>query len=164
MSNGYYLLARLTNAEKLLPAARLLTETKGVANWDAVEGHLHLVVRTDDNVQASVVRIRSIDDTAQVKTARLLIDDPRAAQSYNGTLRAYALVETDPKHKEAVYHAVNQLPETLFCVITDGPCDIVAVITGDSLSAIDRVIEDRIRSLDGVLRVKHHRVINLEQI
>ncbi len=164
MSNGYYLLARFTNSEKLLPAVKLLSEVSGIIRWDAVDGQLHLVVRTDDNVQASVVRFTALDEYAHIKTARLLSDDPRKNVSNNSTLRAYLFVEVEPRYRESVHLAVATLPGILSCAATEGPCDIVALMTGPTLSAIDRVIEEQVRPMDGVLRVKRDRVINLEQL
>src|SRR5512146_2222874 len=102
MSNGYYLLARFTSHDKLLPAVRLLADTGGVTRWDAVDGHLHLVVRTDDNVQAYVVRFKALDSAAHLKTARLIIHEIPEPVKFNGSLRAYIFIETESRHKDAI--------------------------------------------------------------
>ena len=50
-----------------------------------------------------------------------------------------------------------------FDVAGDG-AELVAVVNGDSFQSIDRAVNDQIRLIDGVLRLKQDRVINLRNI
>lgn len=161
MSAGAYLLARFSDPEKLLPAAKLLQSADTVARWDAVDGHVHLVVRTHSAAPAD--SLRSLGGLEQLARFDITKDND-SGETFDPTLaHAYLFVETEPDKRETVAKAVTALPEVLFCSTTTGGCDLVAVIRGPRFSAIDNIIAEKIRPLDGVLRVKHDRIIDLRQ-
>lgn len=161
MSAGAYLLARFSDPEKLLPAAKLLASADTVARWDAVDGHVHLVVRARSTAPADSLRsLGGLEQLVQFAIAK----DNDSGESFDPSLaHAYIFIETEPDKREAVCKAVTALPETLFCSITSGGCDLVAVIRGPRFSAVDNAIAEKIRPLDGVLRLKHDRIIDLRQ-
>jgi DNA-binding Lrp family transcriptional regulator len=161
MSAGLYLLARFSDHEKLLPAAKLLEGAKTVARWDAVDGHVHLVVRARSTAPLdSLKSLGGLEQSARFDISK----DNDSGESFDPSLaHAYVFVETEPDKRDAVCQAVTALPEILFCSTTTGGCDLVAVIRGPRFSAIDSTIADKIRPLDGVVRLKHDRIIDLRQ-
>jgi DNA-binding Lrp family transcriptional regulator len=77
---------------------------------------------------------------------------------------AYVFIETEKAKLNSVKKALENIDQVVFCSHTDGGCDLVAVIKGENFSEVDRVIAGKIRVLDGILRLKHNRIIDLKQL
>jgi DNA-binding Lrp family transcriptional regulator len=83
--------------------------------------------------------------------------DPAMAQ-------AYLFLEVEITKLYKVRTRLTAMPEVLFCSTTRGGCDLVALVTGGTFDAIDHIINDKIRMLDGVLRLKQNYVIELTKL
>jgi hypothetical protein len=56
---------------------------------------------------------------------------------------------------------MEQVP---FCSSKLDSNEIIAAVKGNTFESVDRTINEQIRPIDGVLRLKQDRVINLKQI
>jgi len=163
MSNGACILAHFADQEKLTAAATKLSTDKAISRWDAVDGHVHLVAWSSDAkvARGSITKLDGVDqvtayETAQATTATTPLDPSRCY--------AYVFVETEEAKRSQVAKALGEVPEIVTCTTARGGCDIIAIVSGETFSHVDAVIRDRIRPLDGILRLKHNRIIDLKQL
>ena len=162
MSAGAYILARFSDSDKLLPAVKLLDDIDPVTRWDAVDGHVHLVIQTKPTPTPEA--IKSLGGLNELVRYDIIEDGNRGAELDPSLAYAYVFIEIEPARREAVQQAVAALSETQYCSITSGGCDLVAMIRGPRFSAIEATVAEKIRPLDGVLRLKHDRIIDLRQL
>ena len=163
MSNGAYILAHFANQESLIPAAKKLTGDKSVARWDAVDGHVNLVVKAGDSdgASAAVKALTGVDRTLRYDIQQ---DFGNGATLDPALCHAYVFIETENGKREQICKALQARDDVLSCSATQGGCDLVAIVKGPTFTAVDRTVEEEIRPLDGVLRLKHNRIIDLQQL
>ena len=77
---------------------------------------------------------------------------------------SYLFVETEKDRQEDVARALAQLDGIVYCHRTSGSCDLVAVARSNTFQMLERLVHDRIRSLDGVLRIRQNRIISLSTL
>ncbi len=163
MNLGAYCLARFTDPERLIPVATSLAQSDSIAHWDAVDGHVQLVFRTKGNTQvgADLLGIDGIDEVMRYE----IVDDGEVGEPYSPELSyAYVFIETEPSKRDSVRALMTAIEDILWSSVTKGGCDIVAVVKGKSFDAVERIVGQKIRILDGVVRMKHDRIIDLKQL
>ncbi|MEW6051161.1 MAG: Lrp/AsnC ligand binding domain-containing protein [Candidatus Zixiibacteriota bacterium] len=162
MSAGAYLLARFTDPEQLLPAVKLLDSLQPIIRWDAVDGHVHLVIKTKPAATPDAIKsLIGLDELLRYD----IVDNGDTGAIFDPSLSyAYVFIEAEACRRESVRESIAALSETHFCSATTGGCDVVAVIRGPRFSAVENTIAEKIRSLEGVLRLKHDRIIDLRQL
>jgi len=74
---------------------------------------------------------------------------------------SYVLLDVDREKLERVYPVLRLTENILYCDYTSGKYNIIMMIFGTQFSEIDKIIESKIISLDGVLKVKEYPVINI---
>lgn len=163
MSLGAYVLARFNDPEKLLPAMQKVQSCEPVQHWHAVDGHVHLVMKVRGNAASLPETLQRLDGLDRLLAYDIVSDgehhggDPSLAH-------AYVFLEIEPNKVESVCAGLKKMPEMLFCSTTRGGCDAVVLLQGVSFDALDYAIENNIRMLDGVLRLKRNYVIELTQL
>lgn len=163
MSNGAFILAHFANQDSLIPAAQKLTGDKSVTRWDAVDGHVNLVVKTGDAGSAGVA-IKAIPGVDRMFKYDIQQDFGNGATLDPALCHAYVFIETENGKRDQVCKALQAQDDVLACSATQGGCDLVAIVKGATFTAVDRTVEEKIRLLDGVLRLKHNRIIDLQQL
>lgn len=74
---------------------------------------------------------------------------------------SYVLVEAEKEKMDTVYPSLRLNENIVYCDYTDGRFNIVLMIHGSYFNEIDRIVQEKIINLDGVLRVKEYPIINL---
>ena len=163
MSTGALLLARLYNPEHLVPAAEFLEHSQIVECWNAVDGHVDLVAKLSAPPAQLLEQIASLGGDQDLEVIEL--SDETGKLLCSPTL-CYSFVFLEVEHAKlgTVRDAVAAMQQVAFCSVRQEGSEIIAVVNGDTFQAVDRIIADRIRRIDGVLRLKQDRVINLKQI
>jgi DNA-binding Lrp family transcriptional regulator len=159
-----FVLAKFADSERLLPAISQVQKCAPVKQWDAVDGHVHLVMRVDGSASTLPEELRKLSGLSQMTAYDITNSDSRAATAANGENRAYLFIDADPARKDAVLSTLRGLPETICCAAVTGGCDLVALVKGETIALLERSIDEKIRPLDGVLRLKHNHVIDLNQL
>ena len=77
---------------------------------------------------------------------------------------AYAFLEVEPAKADAIRRSLAAIPEVVSCTTTTGGCDLVAIITGGNFAAVDSTINEQIRMLDGILRLKSAYILELTKL
>jgi hypothetical protein len=163
MSTGAYILAHFADLEKLVPAAEKMATEKSIVRWDAVDGHVNLVVKTSDGetVKSSLKSLPGVDHLS----AYPIQQDASTGSKLDPSLcHAYVFIEAEAKKRDALKKALDGIEDVLSASLTTGGCDLVLVVKGATFAAIERTIAERIRPLDGILRLKHNRIIDLKQL
>jgi DNA-binding Lrp family transcriptional regulator len=163
MSVASLLLFRFSDPQKLVPAAEELEHSKIVDCWNAVDGHIDLVAKVNAEPTALIERIRTLGGIGEVHVLGLveeagkLLCDPAFAHSF-------VFLEVERERLSAVREKLLNLQHIEFCSSIEGSEELVIVVSGSAFHSIDRIVEDEIRTIDGVLRLKQDRVIDLKQI
>lgn len=159
MANESFFFARFNDRQKLTGAGELLRSLSSVAQWDAVDGFYGLAVRFHQNPEADIQKLKSLDGLAES------VECPIASEASPRTVddelcRAYVLIEVAPERIGPIAGAVKKLEEAQYVGRSDGRFGLIAVLQGDTFDALDSAIENKISSLDGVLRLKEGRIIS----
>lgn len=164
MSAGTYLLIRFKNKKKLPLAVSSIEGQKQVMRWDAVDGYYHLIIKTDENAKKLADHIKKIDGFSELADCDIKSDEELNTSFSDEFNHSYILVETEKEKKQQLIESLKTESFTTFCSPVSGNFDIIAVIKGKSFDEIDRIVNEDIRQRDGVLRLKQHRVIQLDRI
>lgn len=159
MTDGSFLFARFADRCKLAGVGETLQALDSIKHWDAVDGYFGLAVRFKGHPEADLKKVRSLDGLTESVESRI------TAEAISGTVdedlcRVYIMIETDPDRTESVAETVEKYEETLSCARTEGRFGLVAVLQAAGFDQLDRLIDDRISALDGVLRTKEGRIIS----
>jgi hypothetical protein len=163
MSAGALLLARFSGPEGLVPAAEVLEHSEIVECWNAVDGHIDLVAKLNAPPSELLERLRNLSGIQEAVSLDLS-DETGALVCDPGSAHSFVFLDVE-RLKNAIIHAKLQaLDAVAFCSSMHDGTELVAVISGTNFHAIDRTINEQIRTIDGVLRLKQDRVINLRQL
>lgn len=164
MSTGAYAFLLFNGPEHLLPAIDAARTLPAVTGWHAVDGHYHLVVKlaeADDAVRASLEALPGVAELLYCLVETGLVDGftPDAELCH-----AWLTMEIDPGRSGELQDALQGLDGVSFGALAFGSCGCVAALSGTTFEAVDAMVEDLIRPLDGVLRVKRDWIIDLTQL
>jgi DNA-binding Lrp family transcriptional regulator len=164
MSAGSYVLVRFSDPKKLFPAIKTIEQCHAVTRWDAVEGHVHLVMKLNFPTSALPSEIMKLDGVGQFLAYDVLLDEKECKTITPDRCHAYVFIEIEPAKINNVKNTLEKIESVLFCHRINGGCDLVAVISGDNFEVIDRIIRENLLRLDGILRLKVDRIIDLQQL
>ena len=161
MTDGSFLMVRFSERQKMFEAVGKIQDEKRIKSWNAVDGHYGLVITTEDDSLADWAGgLEGFSEMASCKVKRVGAHrDKPDEMAY-----AYLFIESSADHQAELFTALEKMQETYFCAETSGDFSIVAVIGGDDFSAIDRIVENRVQTMPGVLRMKQDRLIYLDHI
>jgi len=160
MSAGCYVLAHFSDLEKLSLAAQELQTYADVTRWDAVEGHVQLVMNlrtTANGIPSGIMTLPGVSDLyVYEKLASVEGKDRDASMVY-----AYVFIEIEQGKRQAVADVLKAAPSVFSVEETEGGCDLVAVVQADNFEALDRFVKEQVNPIEGILRIKYNRVIDL---
>lgn len=79
----------------------------------------------------------------------------------NNLVCSYILVEVEKEKMDTVYPLLRLNENIVYCDYTSGEFNIVLMIHGSYFDEIDKIIQEKVINLDGVLRVKEYPILNL---
>jgi DNA-binding Lrp family transcriptional regulator len=82
-------------------------------------------------------------------------------QTARARTSAYVLLEIEKEKLESIYPALYFDDQVVYCDCTRGKYDIVLLMKGTSFTEIGNTVRNKIKQLDGVLRVKEWPIITL---
>lgn len=105
----------------------------------------------------------NIKEIVQSAGITLFEDNPAMSKIRDSkkAVYSYVLLDIDREKLERVYPVLRLTENILYCDYTSGKYNIIMMIFGSQFSEIDKIIENKIISLDGVLKVKEYPVINI---
>ena len=163
MSTRALLLARMSDPESLIPVAEILEHSEFVDCWNAVDGHVHLVANLNAPAAELLEEIWNVGGIENVKVLEL--SDETGSILCNPSLcYSFVFLEVEPAKRSTIREQLSALKQVGFCSSREDGAELVAVVNGSSFQSIDRAVNEQIRLIDGVLRLKQDRVINLKNI
>jgi len=163
MSSGALLLARLSDPESLVPAAEVLEHSDIVECWNAVDGHVDLVAKLNAPPAGLLEQIRGLGGDQDLEVIELS-DESGKFLCNPAFCYSFVFLEVEQGKLAFVRDRLSAIEQVPFCSSKLDANEIIAAVNGNTFQAVDRTIDDQIRPIDGVLRLKQDRVINLRQI
>ena len=163
MSTGALLLARLSDPENLVPAAELFEHSEIVECWNAVDGHVDLVAKLNAPPTKLLEQIRGLGGVQDVDIIEIS-DESGKFLCTPAFCYSIVFLEVEPGKLASIRDRLAAISQVTFCSSKEDSSEIIAVVNGSTFQSVDRAINDQMRPIDGVLRVKQDRVINLKQI
>ena len=163
MSPGALLLARLSDPEKLVPAAEVLEHSEIVECWNAVDGHVDLVAKLTSSPTALLQQMRGLGGITDLNVIELS-DETGTFLCSSALCYSFAFLEVEPGKVKSIRERLAAIPEVVFCSLKNDSTEIIAAVSGSTFQSVDRIVNEQVRPIDGVLRLKQDRVINLKQI
>jgi CheY-like chemotaxis protein len=74
---------------------------------------------------------------------------------------SYVLLDVEREKLESIYPVLRLTENVLYCDYTTGNYNLILMVFGTQFSEIDKIIENKIVILDGVLKVKEYPIINI---
>jgi len=163
MSTRALLLARMSDPESLVPVAEILEHSEIVDCWNAVDGHVDLVAKLNAQpaeLLEEIWKVGGIDDVEVIE----LSDETGSILCNPSFCYSFVFLEVEPAKRSAIRDQLSALQQVGFCSSREDGAELVAVVNGASFQSINRAVNEQIRPIDGVLRLKQDRVINLKNI
>lgn len=164
MSTGAYVLVRFENPERLMPAVEEIDGLSDIAKWDAVDGHFDLVLKLKDKSSPAVDKIKQLNGCTEFASCELQSDNENELTLSPDYSYSYLFIETERYQQKPVQSGLEKMDCIVFCSPASGACDLVAIVKGESFDKITRIVNNEIRPLDGVLRLKQDRIIFLDRM
>jgi hypothetical protein len=162
MKFGSFVLVKLHDTEKLIPATKVLAACDSVIHWHAVDGQANLVIKL--NTPNLPEEIHSLDGLAELRDYVIVGDDEKGISLQPGLCYAYAFLEVEPEKETSVLASIEQIEAVTYCARLQNGSDIVAVVGGNNFDSVDGLILGRIRGIDGVLRLRNYHIIKLTNL
>lgn len=105
----------------------------------------------------------NIRDIVQSAGITLFEDIPEMSKIRDSkkAVYSYVLLDIDRERLEQIYPVLRLTDNVLYCDYTVGRFNLILLVYGTQFSQIDKIIENKIMNLDGVLKVKKYPVINI---
>ncbi|MFH1464570.1 MAG: response regulator [Pseudomonadota bacterium] len=181
-SHTAYLTVNITDPDRSFEVFQELSALEGVQTCDAVRGDMDIILLAHapsrEAIENFFQRVAAIEGLQVASCSEL--DRPRldrdiasfvetyrqAVKQHPGGRKAagvssYFIVDIEPEAVQKIFTAVFFLDEVLFCDVVDDGRKLVGLITDmQAVGRPTRIIE-RIGEIDGVLRVREARVVEL---
>lgn len=164
MSISAYLLVKFDNKQNFMKAIDQLQDASLFQNYDAVDGHYHLIIKIADQDEKTLAIVKSFDGFADMSVCPIETDNQKEFVLNEEFTYCYLFIEANAAHRKDIQTKIVSFSDTEFCSPTTGEYDLVALIKNDKFDKIDRFIKTEIKNLDGILRFKQDHVIFLDRI
>ena len=164
MNVGAYVLARFSDREKLIPAIAQVQQCEHLQYWCAVEGHVNLIVKLKSYLSFPPDRLKKMEGLKELLPYEIQTDHDTGIEFDSRFNYSYLFIESESAKINAITNSLNSMSDVVSTSVVRGGCDIVAVVKGSSFHEIDRTVDANIRNLDGILRLKVDRVIDLKKL
>ncbi len=179
-----YITLRVTDPGKDMQAYRTLHSMEGIASCDAVHGDIDLVLlaqaSSEEELQKVYDNVKSVEGVAIVSLS--VVERPKldrdveqfigiykkavkdGAQSHLPRMRgtkSYVIVDIDKNAIQQVFTTLFFLDEIFFCDVVDDGTKLIGIISESGAFGKTPKIVEKLSLIDGVLRVKDAKIINL---
>lgn len=171
--SGSYALLKVRDHQERLGVIEAIAGLEQVLSSYAVDGEYDIVLLIKELPDASIdqfVRntIQKLEcvDAVEVCHVELTVDGATdGIESQNKSAKSYAecflFLETDRQNFEDIFGAISVLNAVTSCEVASGHFSLVLRMEAASFDALEKIINDKIRPLPGVLRAKESRIIKL---
>jgi|WetSurMetagenome_2_1015567.scaffolds.fasta_scaffold266163_2 hypothetical protein len=164
MNVGAYVLARFSDHEKLLPAIGQVRQCDHLQRWNAVDGHVNLVIKLKSSFSSPPDLLKKMEGVKELLPYEIETDHDTDTEFDPRFCYTYLFIESESAKIQAIFQSLTSMSEIVSSSVVRGGCDIIAVVKGSSFLEINRTLDTNIRHLDGILRLKADRVIDLKTL
>lgn len=164
MSTGAYAFLLFGDSEHLVPGIETVRKLPALMDWHAVDGHYHLALTlssADEDLRKELLAMPGVQDLLFCPVEKDIIDGFTAD---NEQCNVWLTMEIDAEKREDLESQLQQIDGAALGALAFGSFGCVAALSGDTFEHIDKIVDRSIRPLDGVLRVKRDRIIDLTQL
>ncbi len=164
MSTGVYALARFQHQDNLLPAAAVIAALPAVTQWDAVDGHMHIVMKLAVAREEVPGELLALDGLADMQVAEIMAPLPATATMDPAAAHARVFIEIDHTRAGELRRCLADVPGIVECEETAGPFDLACLLQAPTFSDIQHIVDRKLQLLDGVVRIRQNRIIELTSL
>lgn len=164
MNNGAYILIKFDDHEKLLPAIQTLSEAQQISKWDAVDGYYDLIIKLKEYDSSYIEQLKKIDGATKLIDCELINDNEKEDDLSPDFLYSYLFIECDKNEQDSLLSTLEKNEAIVFCSSSSGKYNLIAMAKGKLFDDIDKLTDNNIRTLNGVLRLKRDRIIKLDSM
>jgi hypothetical protein len=164
MSTGAYAFLLFGDSGHLIPGIETVRKLPALMAWHAVDGHYNLALTlssADDSLRTELQALPGVRDLLFCPVDKEIVGGFVADAAH---CHAWLTMEIDAAKRGDLEKQMAELNGVPFGALAFGSCGCVAALSGDTFEQIDRIVDRHIRPLDGVLRVKRDRIIDLTQL
>ena len=162
MDTQTFFLLRFGDRSKLPEALQQIEQLDGVARLTAVDGHYSLILESTDRSPKVADSLTKLDGFGLLHQCELVAVEKNDAKLDETRRYCYVFVEVDKGELDRVLSSLKDYANIDLLVRTTGDYNIVARLHGKDFDEIDRLVAEEVGMLDGVLRLKSDRVIELD--
>ncbi len=160
MTEELFVFIRFGDRTMLPSASTALDQLDGLSRWDAVNGYFNLAIKMTAPSEENFQKLRALEGAEELAVCKV-VDHPKTEKTFDpDQCQSYLLLETDADQRDGIQSAISAHRDVLFCHRTDGPYNLVAGVQSRTFDAIDNLVKEHIRPLDGILRLKQDRIIS----
>ncbi len=179
-----YITLRITDPGKDMDAYRTLYGMDGIVSCDAVHGDIDMVLLAQapskEKLEEVYDRVRSVEGVeiislAAVERPKLDRDVEEFIEVYKKAVKdaeesrlpkiqgtkSYVIVDVDKNAIQQVFTTLFFLDEIMFCDLVDDGTKLIGIISESGAFGKTPRIVEKLSLIDGVLRVKDAKIINL---
>ncbi|MBD3235136.1 MAG: response regulator [Candidatus Eisenbacteria bacterium] len=179
-----YMTIRITDPAKSMEVFNQLNALEGVEHVDAVRGDVDLIVlaqaSSEEDIRSFFERVKSIEgievpSLSPVERPKIDRDVNEFIDVYQKAVKAsaqqtprkqlgttsYIIVDIEPDAIQQIFTTVFFIDEVIFCDVIEGGRQLVGMVTGQSAVGRTPHIIEKIREIDGVLRVREAKIIKM---
>lgn len=179
-----YLTIKIMEPDRSMEIFDILYRMDGIQSCDAVRGDFDIILlvqaSSTDEIQEIFSRVEELDgievlSMSQIERPKLDRDVDSFIDTYQKAVKrdvqaearrqpgtmSYIIVDIDPDAIQQIFTTVFFIDEVVFCDVIEDGAKLVGMITGHgAMGRTPRIIE-KLSQIDGVLRVREAKVINL---
>lgn len=107
----------------------------------------------DDN---TAIIINAVEDALTGEAA-----EAEKTRDLGSRVCSYLLMEIEPEKLDTIYPTLRLDENVVFCDYTSGKYNLVLFVTGAYFGEIDKFIQEKAATMDGVLKVKEYPIVSL---
>ena len=175
--SGSYALLTVHDRNNRLEVLQAITGIEQVISASAVDGDFDLVLQIKELPGAGIDKfvsnkIKSLHGVKSVEVCRVELalgvdqlsrpaDQETKSKSANLRAECFLFLETDKRNFEDIFGRLSVLQSVSSCEVASGEFSLVLRLSAENFDQLDRVINEQIRPLPGVLRAKESRILKL---
>jgi hypothetical protein len=164
MNRNIFLLTSISDYGSFVPVVQALGKVPGVISWQAVDGHANLLVIVQGSSDPFFDYLNRIAGQTSVSLCEV-ISEAALPPTLSGDLcYTWVFADVEPEKMSVIRNRLASNAGVVMHVEARGGCDLIALVSGTTLDEVDRIISHDIQPLDGLLRLKRNRVINLTSL
>ena len=189
-SESAYALLKLEDSADFFETYRKLFYMDNILYCDATKGEYDIILLIqNDNLNDlrdiglnRILNVKGVKEVDFLEVREPILDDSTnsainavedaTSKTYNSNIAenrrdlanrvcSYVLVELEREKLDKIYPTLLLNENTVYCDYTTGKYNLVLMIYGNHFGQIDKIINEKIINLDGILKVKEYPIINI---